>query len=94
MRTSYALPMAREVKTEFRPVTQTRVSSKHQVTIGKGPFEAAGLNEGDVLMVRALGPGRVELTRLEEIFAKHRGRFKGGNQAREEIERERRKSWR
>jgi uncharacterized Fe-S cluster-containing radical SAM superfamily enzyme len=69
-------------------VARTRISSKHQVTIAKQPFDEAGFKAGDVVMVRALGPGRVELTRLDELFAKHRGRVKGGgNAAREAIER-------
>jgi hypothetical protein len=67
----------------------TRVSSKHQVTIGKPAFDEAGLRAGDVLTVRALGPGRVELTSLEAIFAKHRGRLRGGNEFRELIEAQR-----
>lgn len=68
------------------PVAKTRVSAKHQVTIAKEPFAAAGLRAGDVLTVRAVGPGRVELTRLDELFAKHRGRVTGGNAAREAVE--------
>jgi hypothetical protein len=66
---------------------RTRISSKHQVTIAKAPFDAAGLHAGDVVAVRALGPGRVELTRLEELFAKHRGRVEGSSSAREAVER-------
>lgn len=68
------------------PVARSRISSKHQVTIAKDAFTAAGLHAGDVVMVRAVGPGRVELTRLEELFAKHRGRVKGGGGAREAVE--------
>ena len=69
------------------PVAKSRISSKHQVTIAKEAFTAAGLHTGDVVMVRAAGPGRVELTRLEELFDKHRGRVKGGVGAREAVER-------
>ena len=50
-------------------------------------FDAAGFHTGDVVAVRALGPGRVELTRLDELFAKHRGRVKAGAGAREAVER-------
>jgi bifunctional DNA-binding transcriptional regulator/antitoxin component of YhaV-PrlF toxin-antitoxin module len=67
-------------------VAKTRISSKHQVTIAKDAFEAAGFHAGDVLTVRAVGPGRVELTRLDELFAKHRGRVKGAAGAREAVE--------
>jgi hypothetical protein len=45
------------------------------VTIAKGPFEEAGFQAGQVITVRALGPGRVELTSLEALFEKHRGRI-------------------
>lgn len=68
------------------PVARTRISTKHQVTIAKQAFDAAGFQAGDVVAVRALGPGRVELTRLDELFAKHRGRVKGDSSAREAIE--------
>lgn len=68
------------------PVARTRISTKHQVTIAKQAFDAAGFRAGDVVAVRALGPGRVELTRLDELFAKHRGRVKGDSSAREAIE--------
>jgi hypothetical protein len=80
--------MPRAVK---RPVggaksTRTRISSKHQVTIAKPAFDEAGFKQGDVVVVRALGPGRVELTRLDELFAKHRGRIRTGGKARKAIE--------
>lgn len=68
-----------------RPTAKTRVSSKHQVTIAKDAFEAAGLHTGDVLSVRAIGPGRIELTRLDDLFARHRGRVTHGKDAREAI---------
>lgn len=67
-------------------VSQTRISSKHQVTIAKPAFEAAGFKAGDTLMVRALGPGRVELTRVEDLIAKHSGRIDGDGRIREAIE--------
>jgi hypothetical protein len=70
-------------------VARTRISSKHQVTISKPAFDAAGFEAGDVVAVRALGPGRVELTRLEDLFTKHRGRIKGDSGAREALERTR-----
>lgn len=84
--------MARQVKKRTTsaaraPVAKTRISSKHQVTIAKQAFDAAGFHTGDVVAVRALGPGRVELTRLDELFAKHRGRVKAGAGAREAVER-------
>jgi len=77
--------MARKVKNRA-PVARARISSKHQVTIAKQAFDAAGFRAGDVVAVRALGPGRVELTRLDELFLKHRGRVKGDGTARQSIE--------
>lgn len=75
------------VSGSVKPVPKTRISSKHQVTIAKEAFDEAGFHAGDVLTVRAVGPGRVELTRLDELFAKHRGRVKRGAGAREAVER-------
>ena len=91
--------MARNVKTNADrrrsgdTLAKTRISSKHQVTIAKEAFQAAGFRAGDVVAVRAVGPGRVELTRLEELFAKHRGSVTGGSEAREAID-ELRDEWR
>jgi bifunctional DNA-binding transcriptional regulator/antitoxin component of YhaV-PrlF toxin-antitoxin module len=80
--------VAQEVK-KASTAPKARISSKHQVTIAKEAFDAAGFRAGDVVVVRAVGPGRVELTRLEELFDKHRGRVKGGPAAREAVERTR-----
>jgi bifunctional DNA-binding transcriptional regulator/antitoxin component of YhaV-PrlF toxin-antitoxin module len=91
-RAAVAPPTASKSSTSGRsasakaPVPRTRISSKHQVTIGKQAFDQAGLKEGDVVAVRALGPGRVELTRLDELFAKHRGRINTGGQARQALD--------
>jgi predicted nucleic acid-binding protein len=61
--------MAEYVKAQ---VARTKISSKHQVTIAKGPFVEAGFREGQELTVRAVGPGRVELTSLDALFEKYR----------------------
>lgn len=68
------------------PVSKTKISSKHQVTIGKQAFDQAGLQVGDVVAVRAVGPGRVELSSLDALFAKYRGQLSGGGAFRREIE--------
>lgn len=68
------------------PVSKTKISSKHQVTIGKQAFDQAGLQVGDVVAVRAVGPGRVELSSLDALFAKYRGQLTGGNAFRRDIE--------
>lgn len=52
---------------------QTRVSSKHQVTIPSGPFRDAALSEGDTLRVEAQGAGRILLTRVEELIDRYCG---------------------
>ena len=44
----------------------TRVSSKHQVTIPRGPFSVADLDVGDRIRVDALGPGELILRRIPE----------------------------
>ena len=67
-------------------ISRTRVSSKHQVTIAKPAFDQAGLRGGDELFVRALGPGRVELTRLEDLCARHRGRLATGGALRRTLD--------
>lgn len=71
------------------PVTRARISSKHQVTIAKAPFAAAGFKAGDQVAVRALGPGRVELTSLDVLFERHRGSLKSGGKLRQAVERAR-----
>ena len=90
----YALPMAKSVKTmpPKPPVSKTKISSKHQVTIAKQAFDEAGLHAGDVVSVRAVGPGRVELTSLDALFAKYRGRLTGGDAFRRDVE-EMRDQW-
>jgi hypothetical protein len=68
------------------PVSKTKISSKHQVTIGKQAFDQAGFQAGDVVAVRAVGPGRVELSSLDALFAKYRGQLSGGGAFRREID--------
>lgn len=74
------------------PVAKTKISSKHQVTIAKQPFEEAGFRPGEILAVRALGPGRVELASLEALFEKHRGRLRTGGDFRRIVD-ESRAEW-
>jgi hypothetical protein len=65
--------MAGTVKNE-----RTRISSKHQVTIREPAFSAAGFREGDEVQVRALGPGQVILTRVDELLERYRGALPAG----------------
>lgn len=51
----------------------TKVSRKHQITIPAATLRAAGLAPGDVLRVRALGAGRVELSRVDQLLQRYAG---------------------
>jgi hypothetical protein len=66
---------------------RTRISSKHQVTIAKAAFDEAGFKTGDVLRVRALGPGRVELASLDALLDRYRGSLTTGGELRRFVER-------
>lgn len=68
------------------PTARTRISSKHQVTIAKAAFEQAGFKTGDVVSVRALGPGRVELTTLDALLDRYRGSLSTGGELRRSVE--------
>jgi PD-(D/E)XK endonuclease len=50
---------------------RTTLSKKHQVTIPMSQFRAAELRAGDRFRVMATGPGRVELTRVDELVGRH-----------------------
>lgn len=72
--------MAEKVK------NQTRVSSKHQVTIPAVPFRDAGFEPGDTLRVKAEGAGRVVLTRIDELVDRYSGCIDTGGSLRERME--------
>ena len=65
---------------------QTRVSSKHQVTIPAGAFRVAGLEPGDTLKVEADGVGRVVLTRIDELVDRYSGGLATGGDLRGRVE--------
>jgi bifunctional DNA-binding transcriptional regulator/antitoxin component of YhaV-PrlF toxin-antitoxin module len=65
---------------------QTRVSSKHQVTIPAGAFRMAGFEPGDTLKVEAEGAGRVVLTRVDELIDRYSGCLDAGGDLRERVE--------
>jgi AbrB family looped-hinge helix DNA binding protein len=90
MAQAYALPMSKKVK---KVRGQTRVSSKHQVTIPAEAFRTAGLAAGDTLRVEADGPGRVVLTRLDELLDRYSGSLGEAGNLREQVERLR-EEWR
>ncbi len=72
--------MAEKVK------NQTKVSSKHQVTIPIGAFHTAGFATGDTLKVEAEGAGRVVLTRVDELIDRYSGCLDTGGDLRERVE--------
>jgi AbrB family looped-hinge helix DNA binding protein len=65
---------------------QTRVSSKHQVTIPAGAFRTAGFEPGDTLKVEAEGAGRVVLTRIDELIDRYSGCLDTGGALRRQVE--------
>ena len=80
--------MDRHVKGLSAPI-RTRISSKHQVTIAKRAFDEAGFKTGDVLSVRALGRGRVELTNVDALLDRYRGALATGGELRRAVEQSR-----
>ncbi len=65
---------------------QTKVSSKHQVTIPSRAFRTAGFEPGDTLTVEAEGAGRVVLTRVDELIDRYSGCLDTGGDLRERVE--------
>jgi AbrB family looped-hinge helix DNA binding protein len=65
---------------------QTKVSSKHQVTIPAGAFRTAGFAPGDTLKVEAHGAGRVVLTRIDELLNRYSGCLETGGDLRQTME--------
>ena len=65
---------------------QTKVSSKHQVTIPAAAFRSAGFEAGDVLKVEAEGAGRVVLTRIDALVDEYSGSLSTGGGLRKQVE--------
>ena len=51
------------------------ISRKNQVTLPVDVLREAGLGPGDDVRVRAIGAGRLELVRTEELLAEFAGVF-------------------
>jgi AbrB family looped-hinge helix DNA binding protein len=66
--------------------SQTKVSSKHQVTIPAPAFHGAGLRPGDTLRVQADGAGRLVLTRVEELLDRYSGALDSGGELGAQVE--------
>jgi AbrB family looped-hinge helix DNA binding protein len=77
-------PNVKNEKTAQR-VAQTKVSSKHQVTIPAAAFRGAGLRAGDTLRVEAQGAGRIILTRTGELLDRYSGCLDSGGELGERI---------
>lgn len=65
---------------------QTKLSSKHQVTIPVSALRDAGVRVGDVLRVEADGAGRLVLTRVDEHLARYGGRLASGGRLGKAVE--------
>lgn len=62
-----------------------KISSKHQITIGKETFLEAGFEEGEILTMRATGPGRVEIRSMRAVIRENAGRLTGAAEAHRRI---------
>jgi bifunctional DNA-binding transcriptional regulator/antitoxin component of YhaV-PrlF toxin-antitoxin module len=56
---------------------QTRISSKHQVTLPVRALQRAGLHHGDMIMVEVDGPGKLRLSRAVDPIEQFAGIFTG-----------------
>ncbi len=57
---------------------RSRISGKHQITIPIAAFSEAGLREGDVVQVRAVGRGRVVIARMDDLVDEYAGALRTG----------------
>lgn len=56
----------------------SKVSSKNQVTIPVSVLREAGLSAGDDVVIRAIGNGRIEVERGEDLIARFSGSLPAG----------------
>ena len=56
----------------------SRVSRKNQVTIPVRVLREAGLTAGDDVIVRASGPGRIEVERADDLVGRYAGSLPAG----------------
>lgn len=56
----------------------SKVSSKHQVTIPVRVLREAGLEAGDAVIIRASGPGRLEVERADDLISRYAGSLPAG----------------
>lgn len=55
----------------------SRLSQKNQLTVPVTVLREAGLAPGDVVKVRAAGPGRLEVERAEDLVERFAGSLSG-----------------
>ncbi len=56
----------------------SRVSNKHQVTIPVRVLRQAGIRAGDDVVIRASGPGRLEIERADDLIRRYAGSLPAG----------------
>lgn len=56
----------------------SRLSAKNQVTIPARVLREAGIAPGDELQIRAVGPGQVEIERVDDLVARWAGSLPPG----------------
>ena len=56
----------------------SKVSSKHQVTLPVRVLKVAGVSAGDEVVIRAVGRGRIEVQRAEDVIDRYAGSLPAG----------------
>jgi AbrB family looped-hinge helix DNA binding protein len=56
----------------------SKVSSKHQITLPVRVLKDAGLSAGDEVVIRAVGRGRIEVERAEDVIDRFAGSLPAG----------------
>lgn len=56
----------------------SKVSRKHQVTLPVRVLKDAGLAAGDEVVIRVIGPGRIEVERSEDVIDRYAGSLPSG----------------
>lgn len=56
----------------------SKVSSKHQVTLPVRVLKDAGLAPGDEVVIRAVGRGRIEVERAQDVVDRYAGCLPAG----------------
>ncbi len=65
----------------------SRISRKHQVTLPISVLKDAGLAAGDEVVIRAVGRGRIEVERAEDLIERYAGSLPAGTYRRGYLDR-------